>query len=518
MKKIIGVFVGVGVVGLVAQVAFAELSTMSGTSPASISAPVVAPASDSKEAETEKVVSRENISHDTKIEKTTPSAPTPPAQTLQPAAATVPAMRTLQTQTTLKDEGKVSGNTEVVIEVKEKVKVVTAEVTLSRDTGGTPLYLGKAQVDPSSKQVSFPWNSSNTPDGSYKLSTVITTEDGVVSKGDSVTVVVKNEEQKTVMVKDMASGKIQQVSEKHADEKFIEDVRNARMTKEKEIKKEISNMVKVPVAETMDTGKIVSSEVLPAKIEGGVERSFSETPSSELRKIADRKVEELVIAIRESDAAKKKQLTDDLANIAQISHKREQEVKSEPADVVSQGVVAKTVTDGVAKLEQVAIEQQSGSVDIKNFSVDSVQVAEVITKPDGTPTASKITFHGKALPNSFATLYIFSIPVVVTVKTDSEGNWNYTLDKELEDGKHQVYVAITDVKGKVVSKSSPLPFIKVASAITVEQMAPVMMVDQQNPPSLVENNYFYGIIVVIVLIIAAVLIFIGVKRSKEPSL
>jgi len=173
------------------------------------------------------------------------------------------------------------------------------------------------------------------------------------------------------------------------------------------------------------------------------------------------------------------------------------------------------VEDSVLKLEQVLTEQERGVVDETTFKVEAVQVAEVITKPDGTQTASKLTFRGKALPNSFVTVYIFSLPIVVTVKTDSEGNWNYTLDKELEDGNHQVYVGITDVKGKVVVKSNPLPFVKTASAITVEEALAIPQA--QAAPSFVQNNYFYGIVTVIILVLISVFLFLGVRMSKTTE-
>lgn len=73
---------------------------------------------------------------------------------------------------------------------------------------------------------------------------------------------------------------------------------------------------------------------------------------------------------------------------------------------------------------------------------------------------------GKALPNSFATLFVFSTPIVVTVRTESDGSWMYRFDKELEDGNHQVYVGITDNAGKIVAKSRPLSFTKQAEAYT----------------------------------------------------
>jgi hypothetical protein len=56
---------------------------------------------------------------------------------------------------------------------------------------------------------------------------------------------------------------------------------------------------------------------------------------------------------------------------------------------------------------------------------------------------------------------------VLTVKTDADGNWSYILDKDIEDGSHQAYVAVTDNTGKITAKSEPLAFIKTAEAASL---------------------------------------------------
>lgn len=74
--------------------------------------------------------------------------------------------------------------------------------------------------------------------------------------------------------------------------------------------------------------------------------------------------------------------------------------------------------------------------------------------------------RGKGLPNSYVTIYIFSTPTIVTVRTDQDGSFVYTFEKELEDGEHEVYVAVTDNTGAIVAHSSPFKFIKEAQAFT----------------------------------------------------
>lgn len=106
-------------------------------------------------------------------------------------------------------------------------------------------------------------------------------------------------------------------------------------------------------------------------------------------------------------------------------------------------------------------------IDSGTVREDLLTIDTLTTLTSDTPgELPKAFFSGKGLPNSFVTLYIYSTPIVITVKTDTDGNWNYIFDKELENGEHEVYVGITDNSGNVIAKSTPLPFVKTAEAYT----------------------------------------------------
>ncbi len=97
---------------------------------------------------------------------------------------------------------------------------------------------------------------------------------------------------------------------------------------------------------------------------------------------------------------------------------------------------------------------------------DILAVDSISTEFAEAGVAKGARLEGKGLPNSFVTLYVFSTPVVVTVRTADDGSWSYVFDKELEDGSHTVYVGITDNAGRIVAKSKPFPFVKTAEAFT----------------------------------------------------
>lgn len=113
------------------------------------------------------------------------------------------------------------------------------------------------------------------------------------------------------------------------------------------------------------------------------------------------------------------------------------------------------------------------------------------------------SFTGKATPNSVVTLYVYSeLPLVTTVKSDEFGNWEYELSESLTDGDHEIYVAINDNTGKVISKSSPFSFIiKEARAVSIDDFVPTAMTET---PSEAEST------LLLYMLIASVVSFIGI--------
>ncbi len=135
-------------------------------------------------------------------------------------------------------------------------------------------------------------------------------------------------------------------------------------------------------------------------------------------------------------------------------------------------------------------------------------------------TADGAIISGKGLPNSFLTLYIYSTPIVVTVKTDENGSWSYTFDKELDNGEHEVYVGMTDNAGRIVAKSNPLTFVKTAQAFTPVDAAGAVAITESAEPSLINQNMLLVIVSIAVVAIGLVLILLGLhvnsRRILEP--
>ncbi|MCK4554251.1 hypothetical protein KAU19_04785 [Candidatus Parcubacteria bacterium] len=124
---------------------------------------------------------------------------------------------------------------------------------------------------------------------------------------------------------------------------------------------------------------------------------------------------------------------------------------------------------------------------------------------------------GQAEPNSVATLYIYSdLPIVATVQADEYGNWQYEFSKSLIEGEHEIYVAINDNTGKVLTKSNPLNFfVKEAKAVSVKDFvaASVATPTTEKTESMIKYYLIIAILTVVVGILLFV-IFIAQKRKQ----
>ena len=126
--------------------------------------------------------------------------------------------------------------------------------------------------------------------------------------------------------------------------------------------------------------------------------------------------------------------------------------------------------------------------------------------------------RGKGLPNSFVTVYVFSTPTIVTVKTEADGSFEYTFSQELEDGEHQVFVALTDNAGEIVAQSEGFTFIKEAEAFTaVDTGAAAATIN--SPVTNSDSSPYRIALAMSVLALGVLLILLGLGlRSNKPTI
>lgn len=148
------------------------------------------------------------------------------------------------------------------------------------------------------------------------------------------------------------------------------------------------------------------------------------------------------------------------------------------------------------------------------FAVLAIWTDPVPTHASSSEKTLSTIFTGLAPANSFITIFIYSEPIVVTVKTDEFGTWTYALDRELPDGSHEVFAAVADSKGRVWAKSSPLPFVKEAAAAS---LGSAELLPRESAPSFFAGSgILMALGVIIVVLVAGILVF-GAMRQKSDA-
>lgn len=165
--------------------------------------------------------------------------------------------------------------------------------------------------------------------------------------------------------------------------------------------------------------------------------------------------------------------------------------------------------------------KEKGVMDEK-YKVDSVELLESSENraQSGSDAEKLLRLMGRAIPNAFVTLYVYSNdPIVVIIKTDANGNWLYDLDKDLEDGDHEAYIAITDNTGKITAKSEPLYFVKTAEAANVISNAQaderMKIISSESPIENSRGNFIAIAIAIAVVFVSVALALIGMVTYKH---
>jgi hypothetical protein len=166
---------------------------------------------------------------------------------------------------------------------------------------------------------------------------------------------------------------------------------------------------------------------------------------------------------------------------------------------------------------EAVVEFESPKQSVGLVQADTLTVEEVtpVVSVDGVSTRAEI--RGRGLPNSFVTLYIFSTPTIVTIKTDADGSFVYTLDTELEDGTHDVYVALTDNTGAIVAQSNPFTFIKEAQAFTPVDAAGAIVNNTETVVQSTATNSYNTVIALAVLSLGLILMMLGLSLRIRDS-
>lgn len=192
--------------------------------------------------------------------------------------------------------------------------------------------------------------------------------------------------------------------------------------------------------------------------------------------------------------------------------------RTDPAKAATRGT-GKTdgqkVAEGLNPLEEgeARIGYQDPRQDIESHVSSTYRVDKVqLVQENG---AERLVFEGSALPSSYVTLFIYSTPIVVTVRTDDSGAWTYEMTQELENGEHQMYVATVDGSGRILARSNPILFTKSAEAATIGIAGSLDTAG--NAQNFLKDNFILITLAVLIAIVILTMMFVGNHRNLRSA-
>ncbi len=138
-----------------------------------------------------------------------------------------------------------------------------------------------------------------------------------------------------------------------------------------------------------------------------------------------------------------------------------------------------------------------------------LSIEEVKTTP--TDAVHAVTLQGKAEPNTVISVLIYSNPIVVTVRTDANGVWTYTLEEPLEPGNHTAYVVVPKADGSQIRSEINTFFVPPVYASSVDNQN-LRSVEESETPLI--RNF---IILAVILVLDAVMILLLVYHFKSKK-
>lgn len=145
--------------------------------------------------------------------------------------------------------------------------------------------------------------------------------------------------------------------------------------------------------------------------------------------------------------------------------------------------------------------------------VYKVERVEIVTLATGQPA---VKLEGKGLPNSFVSIYVFSfVGVIMTAKTDGNGNWSLVLDKPLADGYHEAYIGISNNHGELTARSESFLFMKSGEKVVAITLGAFPAEKVISPAETLQRSFLILIIGIIVFTIGIALIVIGFLTRQK---
>ncbi|HNT29729.1 MAG TPA: hypothetical protein PKL83_02140 [bacterium] len=150
---------------------------------------------------------------------------------------------------------------------------------------------------------------------------------------------------------------------------------------------------------------------------------------------------------------------------------------------------------------------------LANVQVSSVQLKRGTGDAATEEILDRVIFAGHAMPDVTVTLHVFSDPIIATTKTDENGNWVYVLENGLEEGTHEVYIAVNDANDKPVGRSALYEFF-VSTAMAADNQLEQITDAGRGSSSWMLRTYMFIAVGVVVLLSVSVFILHRLSKRK----
>jgi len=161
----------------------------------------------------------------------------------------------------------------------------------------------------------------------------------------------------------------------------------------------------------------------------------------------------------------------------------------------------------------------AGKINKELFKIEKVELVEKELSDNNVDEYKKtnnkqnsVKIVGIARPFVFVTLYVYSTPIIVTVRADEDGHFEYVLDETLEDGAHELYVASVNNSGKILAKSESVPFIKTAQAV---EYTPFATTDDVTPVDSAMHTMITFSLLLMLIVSVSVIVWLGILRAHS---
>jgi chemotaxis protein histidine kinase CheA len=414
---------------------------------------------------------------------------------------------------------KISGQRKIEIQISEipGIEIERVEIYLRQPSSLTEIYVGTAEK----KEGIFEFNldSEKLPNGEYLLFLKIFSSLGEYKSSEILFEIenkVKEKKEETEKIKEEIAPKVESLKETEGKaeeivEKAKSEIEKATIEAIPEAKEEVSQKVKEEVepkikemkekvekeTETKEEAKVsqiqrekesLKNEIVKKSLEP-VERKIAQLSPKEKEKIetAKSQAKEKIEETLNKAETQFKEIAKEKKEIYPAAFKdSDQDGLSDWQEVILDTNPFNPDTDGDGYLD--GSEYKLGYDPKKPGLADKIlwqdprekgKVGERVAIEKVEITDKKLKIIGRGVPNSFVTIYIFTKPIVALAKVNENGFFEYVLDKELTDGTHTVYVALTNNKGEIEEKSAPYTFLqtqgkilKISEIPTAEVAAP----------------------------------------------